>query len=151
MAGGCRDRDGAGVTAFPPSLLIQPVSRWPTTLPEATARAVLSRPVPGFPRHRAGPPAGRPAVSVIVVTYNGLLYTRMCLEGLLANTDRPGYEVLVVDNGSGDGTRDYLAALAAANPVVRVLFNDRNLGFARANNQGLGMARGEILVLLNND
>jgi hypothetical protein len=57
----------------------------------------------------------------------------------------------VVDNGSADGTREYLTALAAHQPRVRVVLNPANIGFARACNQGLAIARGELLVLLNND
>jgi GT2 family glycosyltransferase len=59
--------------------------------------------------------------------------------------------LIVVDNASGDGTRSYLARLADTDARVRVLFNARNMGFAAACNQGLALAMGEHLVLLNND
>ncbi len=61
------------------------------------------------------------------------------------------FELIVVDNGSSDGTRAYLAELAERDARVRVLLNGRNMGFAPACNQGLGLALGEHLVLLNND
>jgi GT2 family glycosyltransferase len=89
--------------------------------------------------------------SVVVVTFNNLVYTRLCLESLLANTDGPGYEVLVVDNGSDDDTGRYLTELARHHPHVRPVLLGRNLGFAAANNRGLSRARGDVLVLLNND
>src|SRR5262249_28067577 len=91
------------------------------------------------------------AASIVVVTHNQLAFTRLCLESLLANTDGPDYEVIVVDNASTDGTADYLRGLAERRPAVRVVPNDANRGFAAATNQGLAMAAGGVLVLLNND
>src|SRR5207249_2126429 len=73
------------------------------------------------------------------------------LESLLANTARSNIEVIVVDNGSGDGTPEYLRALARADARVKPTFHDRNLGFAPAANEGLRAARGRTFVLLNND
>jgi GT2 family glycosyltransferase len=90
-------------------------------------------------------------VSIVIVTFDNLVYTRLCLESLLANTDYSSYEVIVVDNGSTDGTADYLHRLELHHPHVRVVYNDRNRGFAAANNQGLALAAGDVLVLLNND
>jgi GT2 family glycosyltransferase len=62
----------------------------------------------------------------------------------------PG-EVIVVDNGSTDGTPEYLRTFAAEHPNVKIILNARNRGFAAANNQGLHEATGQYLVLLNND
>jgi GT2 family glycosyltransferase len=81
---------------------------------------------------------------------DNLAPTRMALESMLANTHVP-YEVIVVDNASAEPTRDYLEALAARNPHVRLIRNERNRGFAAACNQGLAAARADRLVLLNND
>jgi GT2 family glycosyltransferase len=89
--------------------------------------------------------------SVVIATFNGLVFTRLCIESLLANTDYPDYEVIVVDNGSTDGTADYLRVLVRDHPHVRALFNDCNRGFACANNQGMALADGDILILLNSD
>jgi GT2 family glycosyltransferase len=136
---------------FPPSLVLTPVSRWPTVLPEETRRAVLTQPVPcpaAVPSGRGGGPAGQ--VSIVVVTFDNLVFNRLSLESVLANTDYPDFEVIVVDNGSTDGTAEYLRALSQV-PSVRVVFNESNRGFAAANNQGLALATGEVLVLLNND
>lgn len=91
------------------------------------------------------------AASVVVVTYNNLPLTQACLQSVLARTEWPNHEVIVVDNGSTDGTPDYLRGLATDNARVRVILNPDNRGFAAANNQGLEEARGEYLVLLNND
>jgi GT2 family glycosyltransferase len=60
-------------------------------------------------------------------------------------------EVIVVDNASRDGTPEYLRLAATQHENLRVILNDENRGFAAANNQGLEVARGDFLVLLNND
>jgi GT2 family glycosyltransferase len=85
------------------------------------------------------------------VTFDNLVFNRMCLESILHTTQGESSEVIVVDNGSTDGTEDYLRQLETRVPRLRVIFNDRNLGFAAANNRGLAAAQGEFLVLLNND
>jgi GT2 family glycosyltransferase len=87
-----------------------------------------------------------PVVSIIILTFNQLEYTRMCVDSVLRNTTVP-YELIFVDNASSDGTLDYLKTL----PNVRVVANQENLGFAGGNNQGLALARGEYALLLNND
>jgi GT2 family glycosyltransferase len=92
-----------------------------------------------------------PLVSIVVVTYNNLPLTRMCLASIRARTEYPRYEIVVVDNGSGDGTAEYLRQVAAESLDTKVILNSENRGFAAANNQGLAVARGEILCLLNND
>jgi GT2 family glycosyltransferase/glycosyltransferase involved in cell wall biosynthesis/2-polyprenyl-3-methyl-5-hydroxy-6-metoxy-1,4-benzoquinol methylase len=102
-------------------------------------------------RIRAGIQRSFKAASIVVVTYNNLACTKLCLESLLSNTEYPEYEVIVVDNASSDGTPAYLRYLARRQPRVQLILNNENYGFARANNQGLEMARGDILILLNND
>ncbi|WP_025130221.1 glycosyltransferase [Pseudomonas sp. PH1b] len=92
-----------------------------------------------------------PKVSVIIVTYNNVHLTQGCIDSLLRNTLYPNVELIVVDNNSRDDTRNYLRYLARTEPRVSIVFNQDNLGFAAANNQGLRLARGHYLVLLNND
>ena len=77
--------------------------------------------------------------------------TRLALESLLANTDDPAYEVVVVNNGSRKDIREYLEVLAARNRHVHLIHNENNLGFAAACNQGFASAEGEKLVVLTND
>lgn len=90
-------------------------------------------------------------VSVIVVTYNNLEYTKACLDSLERFSDWSNLEIIVVDNASADGSPDHLREWAAAGPMRRVILNDDNRGFSAANNQGLSAATGEYLILLNND
>ncbi len=92
-----------------------------------------------------------PRLSVIVVTYGELVLTQACLRSVLEETAHPNFEVIVVDNASGDGTPRYLRWLAEHDERVRIILNDSNLGFAAANNQGLQLACGDHLILLNND
>ena len=92
-----------------------------------------------------------PKVSVIVLTYNNLPFTQACLQSLEANTHYPDWELVLVDNGSTDGTQDFLGGYAANNPRAKLVQNDENLGFAAGNNRGLEAADGEMLVILNND
>jgi GT2 family glycosyltransferase len=92
-----------------------------------------------------------PLASIIVVTFNNVEYNRLCLESIFRNSLYPNFEVIVVDNASDDGSRELLAEFAARHSNLRVILNDTNEGFARANNRGLAEASGEHLVLLNND
>jgi ATP-binding cassette, subfamily B, bacterial len=129
-----------------PKLSLNVLSRRPLVLEDETIKRVQRRPVPAV-----GPPTGSPVASVVVPVLDNLVCTRLALESVLANTDEPSYELVVVDNGSGDPTRQYLEVLAARNRQVRVIRNESNVGFAAACNRGLGAAAGVLLVLLNND
>lgn len=88
-----------------------------------------------------------PSVSIIIPTWNGRHHLETCLPALSAQI-YPAFTVLVVDNGSTDGTVEWLRE---AWPEVRTLVLDRNLGFARGVNAGLRAATGDLLALLNND
>jgi len=85
--------------------------------------------------------------SVIILAWNGMGYLEACLNAVLAQ-DYPDFEVIVVDNDSTDGSADFVAAQY---PQVRLIRNERNLGFAAGNNIGLRAADGDVLVLLNQD
>lgn len=92
-----------------------------------------------------------PKASIIIVTYNNLALTRLCLVSVFRNTEYPNFEVIVVDNRSTDGTPEYLRSLAGCYDNLKVILNDENDGFAKANNQGIEQSIGEYIVLLNND
>jgi GT2 family glycosyltransferase len=93
------------------------------------------------------PGIAQPAVSVIVLNWNGAAFLSRCLAALQAQT-YTDFEVMVVDNGSTDHSVDDVEARW---PGFRVLRLEHNLGFAVANNQGAQLARGRWLVFLNND
>ncbi len=90
-----------------------------------------------------------PRVSIIMPLYNKAEFTEKCLYALAANTgEQPDYEVLLIDNASSDWTQYLLLAFEGDVEIVR---NEENVGFARANNQGAALARGDYLLFLNND
>jgi glycosyltransferase involved in cell wall biosynthesis len=89
--------------------------------------------------------------SIIIPCWSQLEFTQQCLASLKEHT-RPAWELIVIDNGSTDGTAAYLAgARDMASVPVTVVTNATNLGLPAAINQRLRLARGEYLVLLNND
>jgi GT2 family glycosyltransferase len=133
--------------ALPASLVLTPISRWPTRLPEQTIQTALTLPLPVVTHHAS---RIKSRASIILATHNGLAYTKLCLTTLLADW-RDGDELIVVDNASTDGTVEFLRDLAQKNPFVKLILNEKNLGFAPANNQALKTAGGDVLILLNND
>jgi GT2 family glycosyltransferase/glycosyltransferase involved in cell wall biosynthesis len=92
-----------------------------------------------------------PGVSVIVVTYNNLEFTKACLASLDEHSHYENLEIIVVDNASSDGTPNFLVDWASIGGNRKIILNDDNRGFAAANNQGLCVATGDYLVMLNND
>jgi GT2 family glycosyltransferase/glycosyltransferase involved in cell wall biosynthesis len=92
-----------------------------------------------------------PPASIIIVTYNNIELTQMCLRSVFRETDYPNLEVIAVDNASNDGTAEWLSEEAAREPRLHVIRNADNRGFSGANNQGFRAARGRYLCLLNND
>ena len=84
-------------------------------------------------------------VSIIVLCYNQLDYTKQCVDSILKHTAYPNYELILVDNCSQDDTADYLRTLPDRDPHVRIQINETNKGFAGGNNDGLAMARGCLL------
>ncbi len=89
----------------------------------------------------------QPLVSVTVVTYNSGRFIRRCLESVL-DQDHPALEVIVIDNASTDGTCDILERLEDRCLVV---YNERNIGFAAAQNQAIGLSGGDWVLTLNPD
>ncbi len=91
-----------------------------------------------------------PKVTMIVPVWNQLELTKRMLESVRRFVQLP-YKIVFVDNGSTDGTREWLEQIQKSNPhIIEVIRNHTNTGFAHATNQGLSKAQGHVL-LLNND
>ncbi|WP_160670068.1 glycosyltransferase [Clostridium sp. C8-1-8] len=86
-------------------------------------------------------------VSIIILTYNNLEYTKKCLESIKKYTTEIDYEIVIVDNCSTDGTKEWLKQ----NDHIKCIFNEVNLGFPIGCNQGILGATGDSILLLNND
>ncbi|MFO7937014.1 MAG: glycosyltransferase family 2 protein [Kiritimatiellia bacterium] len=95
--------------------------------------------------------------SVITLSHNKLDCTRRCLSGIITDTlSDDAWEMIVVDNGSTDGSREWCDAelrnLGRKNGIdISVLHNDTNAGCSRARNQAISQARGKYLVFVDND
>ena len=92
-----------------------------------------------------------PKISVIVLCYNQLDYTKQCVKSVLEQTAYPNYELIIVDNNSTDGTVNYLKQVERENGNVKLVLNQDNRGFAGGNNDGIAVSDGDYIVLLNND
>lgn len=88
-----------------------------------------------------------PRLTIMTVTWNGWRHTRRCLESIVASAAQD-HEVLVLDNASRDGTPDNVEQLFAS---VRVIRNAENVGHTQATNQGVALAQGEYVLLLDSD
>lgn len=85
----------------------------------------------------------KPRVSIIIVNWNGGAIFKACLNSL-SKLNYPNWELIVVDNGSVDGSQKL-------SPNSKLIQNKENLGFAKANNQGFKISSGKYILLLNND
>ncbi|MFO0665268.1 MAG: glycosyltransferase family 2 protein [Polyangiaceae bacterium] len=96
-----------------------------------------------------------PSIHAVIVNWNGWKHTQHCVESL-TNLGHPGLrEIIVVDNGSSDGSVEKLRRFAAGHSLrVRIVANKKNLGYARGSNRGMRVATkngADLVLLLNND
>ncbi len=87
-------------------------------------------------------------LSVVIVNWNTSKLLENCLASLSAGISRYNFETFVVDNGSSDGSQEMVRKLF---PAVRLIENEKNIGFAAANNLALRQAKGDYFLLLNSD
>jgi len=92
-----------------------------------------------------------PKVSIIIPVFNKLELTKKCINAIFANTDYPNYEIIIVDNASTDGTKEYLSELSNKHQNIKTIINEENLGFSKANNLASEIAEGKYIHFLNND
>ncbi|EKD62066.1 MAG: Glycosyl transferase family 2 [uncultured bacterium] len=90
-------------------------------------------------------------VSIIIVSYNTEKLTASCIRSIVKYTRDVDYEIIVVDNGSTDGSVAKISNLKSQISNLRLVKNKINLGFGQANNQGMKIAKGEFILLLNSD
>ena len=90
----------------------------------------------------------RPDLSVVIVNWNTEALLQACVQSLFRSPPPGALEVTVVDNASSDNS---VASLRRSWPAVHLIENTRNVGFARANNQGIAVSRGRYILLLNSD
>jgi GT2 family glycosyltransferase/glycosyltransferase involved in cell wall biosynthesis len=112
-----------------------------TQSPEAIPSVGDPEPPGRFPREE------NPEVSIVIPVYNQWIYTAACLRSLAESTNAASFEVIVVDDQSSDESSTRLADIDG----LIYLRNEQNLGFIGSCNRGAGQARGQYIVLLNND
>jgi len=88
-------------------------------------------------------------VSVIIPTYNRVNYLKNTINSLLNQTNMP-YEIIVIDDGSTDGTKEYLEEISQKYKIIKC-FYQKNSGPAKARNLGIKKARGNIIAFLDDD
>lgn len=91
-----------------------------------------------------------PLVSVIIINYNGKQYLKTCLGGIFSN-NYPNYEVIVCDNGSTDGSQEYLEKLTKKHKNLFLVALGKNFGPSFARNKGVEKAKGKYFAFLDND
>lgn len=91
-----------------------------------------------------------PMVSIVILNYNGRDFVERCLKSVL-NTDYPNFEVIFVDNASTDDSPELVKMIFGCDLRLKIIQNDKNLGFAEGNNIGARVAKGDYIVFLNND
>jgi len=90
--------------------------------------------------------------SIIILAYNQLENATIpCIESIYRNTNTEDFELIVVDNNSSDRTAEYLKSLETKYENLRLILNKTNKGYAGGNNDGIKAAKGDFIILLNND
>jgi len=90
-------------------------------------------------------------VSIIILNWNGLSFTKQCIDSVRHETSYPNFEIIVVDNGSKKAEVSELKKMNQKKLINKLILNESNKGFSTGNNQGMAAAGGEYLLLLNND
>lgn len=86
-------------------------------------------------------------VSIVIVTHNTLILTRNCIDSIVKKTDKVKYEIILVDNASTDGSKEYFSN----RNDITYIYSEENLGFGRANNLAVQHSNAEFIFFLNSD
>jgi GT2 family glycosyltransferase len=97
----------------------------------------------------AQPP--RPKVSIVIPMFNALVYTQRCLESIQSSPTSIPFEIILVNNGSTDDTRNWIESYRKDRPNIRLISHETNLGFGAGVNTGIRESAGDYIVILNND
>lgn len=89
-------------------------------------------------------------ISIVILNYNGKGFLEPCLNSVL-NSDYDNFEVVLVDNASTDGSVELIESIFGANRKIRIIRNKENTFFTGGNNIGIREAKGEYIIVLNND
>jgi len=90
-------------------------------------------------------------LSIIIPSYNTKTIILDCLDSIIKHTKDLNYEIIIVENGSKDGSLEAIASYSKTHKQVTLIDAKENLGFGRANNLGVASAKGEYLLFLNSD
>lgn len=88
-----------------------------------------------------------PKLSIIILSYNTRDITLKCLDSVFKSINTNNIEVIVIDNGSQDGSKEILQGKSN----LKIILNEKNLGYSKGNNQGIKAAQGEYILFLNSD
>jgi len=122
-------------------------ARWVADCPVQQTKAAVS---PSTCQIQDSTRYQRGLTSIVILTCNQLGFTKDCLESIQRYTPEQ-HELIFIDNGSTDGTVSWLKSQAGKASNIHIVENNQNLGFAKGCNQGIEAARGEFIMLLNND
>ncbi len=93
----------------------------------------------------------KPELSIIIVSYNTVEITLGCIRSIIKSIKNIPYEIMIVDNASKDSSVAEIKKLSTNYSNIRLIINDKNVGFGKANNQGVEKAQSEYILFLNSD
>lgn len=104
-----------------------------------------------MPRAAVRPPEGPIDLSIVLVSWNSRELIAECLRSLEASRTRVAFEVIISDNGSTDGTADWLRELEQRKAYVHCVFGETNVGFGAGNQRAIPFCQGRHILFLNTD
>jgi len=148
-----------GVPPSEPTVVTQVLPSEPTVVTQVppSEPTVVTQVLPSEPTVVTQVPPSEPTVvtyydlSIIILCFNHLEYTKKCIGSVLENTDNINYNIIIVNNASTDETYDYLDSISLNNELITVVHNENNYGFSKGMNIGVKSSSSRYIILLNND